>query len=77
MAEQYDYSSLRGFIREKFNTNEKYAKFLGIGTDALYKRLSGKVPFRQTELDATAKYGNLTGDDLMKLFFTKKIRKPV
>lgn len=75
MPEKYDYSYLRGFIREYFGSIENYAKFLGIGTTSLNSRLACKLPFRQTEIDATARYGNLSGDDIMRFFFTKKIRK--
>lgn len=77
MAVKYDYRYLRGFIKENFGSNDKYAKFLGIGTTALYERLACNIPFRQTEIDVTAKYGGLSGDDLMRLFFTKEIRKSV
>lgn len=77
MAERYDYRALRGVIKENFGSNDKYAKFLNIGTTALYERLACNIPFRQTEIDATVKYGHLSGDDVMRLFFTKEIRKTV
>lgn len=77
MAEKYDYRALRGFIKANFGSNDKYAKFLNIGATALYERLACNIPFRQTEIDATVKYGHLTGDDVMRLFFTKEIRKTV
>ena len=77
MAERYDYRALRGFIKENFGSNDKYAKFLNIGTTALYERLACNIPFRQTEIDATVKYGHLSGEDVMRLFFTKEIRKTV
>lgn len=64
MVVKYDYRFLRGFIKENFGSNDKYAKFLGIGTTALYERLACNIPFRQTEIDATAKYGDLTGWNL-------------
>lgn len=77
MAEKYDYRALRGFIKANFGSNDKYAKFLNIGNTALYERLACNIPFRQTEIDATVKYGHLTGNDVMRLFFTKEIRKTV
>lgn len=77
MTFKYDYSYLRGWIKQKFGNNRKYAKFLGIGCTALYDRLAGKTPFRQNEIDATAQYGNLAADDVMRFFFTKQIRKTV
>ncbi|MDY3973482.1 MAG: DUF739 family protein [Veillonella caviae] len=50
MAEKFDYSYLRGFIKEHYGSNSEFARFLGIGTTALYDRLSNKVPFTQTEI---------------------------
>ncbi len=77
MAEKYDYRALRGFIKEYFGSNSEYAKFLKISNTALYERLAGNIPFRQTEIDATARHGDLDGEGVMRLFFTKVVRKSV
>lgn len=68
----YDYSYLKGFIRQEYGTNQSYADFLGIGTTSLYNRLANRVPFTQEEIDRTAKRNNLSADRLVQLFFTRK-----
>lgn len=72
MSEKFDYSYLRGFIKEHFGSNLAFAKFLGIGTTALYERLSNKVPFAQTEIHKVATESlrrKLTPDEVNLLFF--------
>lgn len=80
MACKFDYSYLRGFIKEHFGNNKKFAEFTGISLTALYDRLANKVPFSQSEIDKVAKYSTgreLSAEEVSKLFFTHKIRKTV
>lgn len=68
----FDYSYLRGFIKQNFKTNEEYAKFLGIGTTALYERLKNNVPFSQDEIYKTiyqSKKERLKDSEIELLFF--------
>lgn len=77
---KYDYSYLRGFILEHFGNNANFARFLGIGTTALYARLASKTPFTQAEIDMVARSAAgrlLTPNEINRLFFTHKIRKSV
>ena len=71
MPVKFDYSALKGFIREHFGTNKKFADFIGIGETALYDRLANKVPFTQTEMDRVADAFELTAESVSRLFFTK------
>jgi len=73
MMKKFNYSYLRGFIKENFGNNHNFAKFLEIGDTALYDRLANKVPFTQIEinkvaLEATNK--KLTASEIDLLFFT-------
>lgn len=80
LSAEFDYSYLRGFIREHFGSNTKFAQFLGIGTTALYDRLANKTPFTQKEIDKvvrTATGKELSPNEINMLFFTHKIRKTV
>ncbi len=80
MAAEFDYSYLRGFIREHFGSNQKFAQFLGIGSTALYDRLANKTPFTQKEIDLVVRKATgkeLSPSEINLLFFTHKIRKTV
>lgn len=77
---EFDYSYLRGFIKEHFGTNAKFAEFLGIGTTALYDRLTGRVPFSQFEINRVGRQSigvALSYEEIGRLFFTQKVQKPV
>lgn len=74
MNSKFDYSYLRGFIKEVFKSNEKYAKFLGISTTQLYERLGNRIPFTQNEIYKTAfesKDKPLTPDEVNLIFFKR------
>lgn len=77
---EFDYSYLRGFIQEHFKTIQKFSDFLGIGSTAVYDRLSNRVPFSQAEIDKVGREATgrkLSADEINLLFFTHKIRKTV
>lgn len=68
----YDYSKLRGLIREKCGTQAIFAKKIGISTTSLYQRLNNSVPFTQNEIIETCKVLNCPLEDIDKIFFKIK-----
>lgn len=80
MNVEFNYAHLRGFIAEHFKSIDNFAKFLGIGTTALYDRLGNRVPFTQREIDKVANHATerkLSAEEISVLFFTHKVRKTV
>ena len=69
---EFDYRELRGLIRSKFGTQEKYAKAIGISNTSLQERLSNKVPFKQTEIIMTKQLLGLSAEKMDEIFFTLK-----
>ena len=72
MTVEFNYAYLRGFIKEHFESNHKFAEFLGISDTALYDRLSNKVPFTQHEIDLFVNQAlprKLTLDEINLIFF--------
>ncbi|MBL6441341.1 MAG: DUF739 family protein [Dialister sp.] len=72
MPVKFNYASLKGFIKEHFGTNRKFAKFLTISETALYDRLANRTPFTQTEMDRVSDHFALNAEETSRLFFTKK-----
>lgn len=72
---KFDYSELRGLIRQYFGTNEKYAEAIGISEVALYDRLAGRVDFKQKEMLLSKKFFQLDADGLLRVFYTLKSKK--
>lgn len=70
---EYDYSKLRGLIREYCGTQKAYAQALGIGTTALTQRLANKQPFTQDEIRKSRILFHLDRPELVdEVFFTTK-----
>ena len=47
----FNYSKLRGKIKEKFATQSAFAKELGISSVSLSAKLNNRVEFSQMEMD--------------------------
>lgn len=69
----FNYSKLRGRIRERFVTEEEFAKAIGIGRTSLSHRLNGKLEFSQKEINQSIKVLGLTEEDIPAYFFTPKV----
>ena len=68
MPVKFNYASLKGFIKEHFGTNRKFAKFLTISETALYDRLANRTPFTQTEMDRVSDHFALNAEETSRLF---------
>lgn len=69
----YDYSKLRGKIREKYSTQDEFAKRIGIGRVSLSQRLNCKLEFSQEEINKSITVLELTTTDIPEYFFTPKV----
>lgn len=47
---RFNYSKLRGLIKEKFETQEKFAKAMGMDMSTLSARLNNKTYFTSDEM---------------------------
>lgn len=71
----FDYSRLRGRIKEIFGTQDNFAKALGIGRVSLSQRLNNYLDFSQQEINKAYILLNLSKEDIPKYFFTAKVQK--
>lgn len=71
--EMFDYSKLRGAIREKTKTQEQFAKMLGISKGSLSAKLSGKSDFSHSQMYNSMKILNIDVKDLDEYFFKRKV----
>lgn len=65
----FDYSKLKGKIKEKFNTQDNFASALGIGRVSLSQRLNNRLEFDAKEILKAVKLLDLTEADIPKYFF--------
>lgn len=66
----YDYSKLRGLIREKRFIQDEIAKAIPINAATLSQKLSGKGLFKQNEISAICKILDIPSADIGVYFFT-------
>jgi hypothetical protein len=69
----YDYSKLRGKIKEKFSTQNEFAKKIGMGRVSLSQRLNCKLEFSQEDINKSIEVLDLTASDIPEYFFNSKV----
>ena len=65
----FDYSKLRGRIKEICGTQEKFAEELGIGRVSLSQRLNNILEFTQNEMFKACKILGIPLEELPAYFF--------
>ena len=69
----YDYSKLKGRIKEKCGTQEDFAKKMKIGRTSLSQRLNNRIEFSQDEMFADCDVLNIEKTDIPQYFFCLKV----
>lgn len=75
METTFDYSKLKGKIREIFDTQKNFCRELNISEFSLYKKLTNKVSFKQIEIINASKLLNIDATEIPIYFFTEKVEK--
>ncbi len=65
----FDYSKLRGKIREKFSTQDNFAKKMGMGRVSLSQRLNNILEFTQKEIFMACELLDIALIDMPEYFF--------
>lgn len=71
----FDYSKLRGKIKEVYNTQADFATALGMSRGSLSQRLNNILDFTQTEMEQAARLLNFEKEDIPSYFFATKVQK--
>ena len=71
----YDYSKLKGKIREKDLTMRQFSKGIGVSMTTLYTRLNNSTYFSTSEIENAMNLLDLSFDDVNDIFFTHQIRQ--
>lgn len=69
----FDYSKLRGRIKEIFGTQDAFADAVGIGRVSLSKRLNNALEFTQDEMIKSAAVLKFPPEEIPLYFFTEKV----
>ena len=69
----YDYSKLRGKIREVLGNESNYSKKLNISASSTSAKLNGHIPFSQEEITSSIKILGINESEIHDYFFTSKV----
>lgn len=67
----FNYSKLRGKIRECNLSQEQLAKAIGINKGSLSSKLNGQYAFTTKEIDSICKTLDISNDEIGDYFFAK------
>lgn len=73
-VKEFDYSELRGKIREVFGTQEKFAKAMNISSVALSQKLNNVVSFTQPEMNKACELLGISLEFIPVIFFKDKVK---
>ena len=72
---EFDYRKLRGRIREKFQTEQKFASAMGIGRVSLSQKLNNEVDFTRNQMLRAAELLGIESRDIPEYFFAANVQK--
>ncbi len=75
LIEQFDYSKLRGKIKEIYGTQDAFAEDLGLGRVTLSQRLNNLSDFSQSEILCSCRLLSQNIGEIPVYFLLKKFRK--
>lgn len=71
---EYDYSKLRGKIKEVFRTEGDFAVAMLMSSVTLSAKLNNKIPWTQTEMNLACELLSVPYEFIPVLFFTEKVK---
>lgn len=71
----FDYRKLKGKIKEKFDTQDNFAKALGISRTSLSFKLNNRVDFTQSEMTKSYELLDVKRQEIAEYFFNLKVQK--
>ena len=70
----FDYSKLRGKIKEVFGTQSSFAKGMGLSSVSLSSKLNGSTNFTQVEINKACELLSIPVEFIPVYFFTEKVK---
>lgn len=75
MRTDFDYSKLRGRIKEVCGTQDIFADQIGLGKVSVSQRLNNSLEFSQMEIMRTLDVLHLAPNDIPAYFFARKVQE--
>lgn len=72
---RFDYSKLKGRIREKYGNQEDFANAIGLTPTTISFKINGKAKWRQDEIVKAAKLLEISKDEIVDYFFNYEVQE--
>lgn len=72
--EMFDYSKLKGKIKEVFGTQSSFAKAMGLSSVSLSSKLNNVTNFTQIEINRACELLSIPVEFIPVYFFTEKVK---
>jgi len=69
-----DYSKLKGRIKEKYGSQQDFAKAIGLSEKNISDKLNNKSYWKQSDIDAATELLGIKKEDIGIYFFNKKVQ---
>jgi plasmid maintenance system antidote protein VapI len=69
----FNYSKLRGRIREVFGTQDRFAEAMGRSNTSISQKLNNKSEWTQTEINRAVEVLGIDDVDIPAYFFAQKV----
>ncbi|MBD7914515.1 DUF739 family protein [Clostridium sp. Sa3CUN1] len=70
----FNYNKLRGRIIEKYGTQGRFAKAMGVSERTLSLKLNNKIFFSQDEITKISELLNIASNEIQVYFFEKEVQ---
>jgi transcriptional regulator with XRE-family HTH domain len=70
----FNYSKLRGKIREVFGSEQKFAEAMGLSHVSLSAKLNNRVPFTAPEMNKACELLSIPVEFIPVYFFTEEVK---
>lgn len=70
----FDYSKLRGRIIEKYGSQSAFAKEMKWSEQTLSRKITGKIPWKQTDICVAINLLDIPESDIQEYFFTTEVQ---
>ena len=74
MTIRFNYSKLRGKIKEKYSTQESFANAVGISNSSLSLKLNNNGQFSQYEIEKLCNTLDIPKNQIVAYFFTTEVQ---
>lgn len=72
---RFNYAKLKGRIKEKYGTQEAFAKAIGLTPSRFSFKINGKAKWKQDEIVKAARLLGISKNEIIEYFFNYEVQE--